>query len=358
MSFCGKVLKVSLYGESHSDEIGVKIEGLPEEKVDFAELNAFLDRRKAGNFPWSTTRSENDEPIVKGEFTCLNVIDGDVEIAIKNQNIRKSDYQNLSVCPRPSHADYVAFVKDKLTACPGGGGRFSGRMTAPMCIAGGIAKQLLSRRGISVLAYVSAVGSVNARSYLDGDVTEEEITEAQKKPLTCLGNADDIMTEIEKARADGDSVGGKVECVVFGMPVGIGDSDFDGLEGHVASAVFAVPAVKAVEFGLGTGFSDKRGSEANDPFVVEYDKVVTQTNNSGGINGGISNGMPILVRTTFRPTPSISKPQATVNLLTKKEEEIVIKGRHDACIVPRAVPVVEGMVALAILDLVLWEERK
>lgn len=341
---------VLIFGESHSDEIGVRIKRLPRgSAVDAALVQAFVDERKSGSNPWSTPRKEPDEVIFKEGITD-GVVTGDVLAVIKNVNARSSDYSPFRYTPRPSHADYAAITRDGENASIVGGGRFSGRMTAPLCIAGGIAVQLLEKIGVSVEAYVSEIGGVKGKSYLSGTVTQEEIKKAKESGKFSLSRCDEMTKAVIGARNAGDSVGGAIECIVFGVPAGAGDALFGGLESRISAAVFAVPAVKSVEFGLGTGFAEKKGSEANDEFCFRNGKVETVTNNNGGINGGISNGMPITLRVGVKPTPSISLPQKTVNLQTGEETTIEIKGRHDACIVPRAVAAVKAAVALAVLD--------
>ena len=349
-------IKVEIFGASHADEIGVRLTGIPRgEKVDVKAVQAFVDSRKASDNVWSTPRKEPDEVIIKSGVTD-GVTDGNKILAvIKNKAQRSSDYSPYRLTPRPSHADYVAIVKDKENADLNGGGRFSGRMTAPICIAGGIVIEILKRNGIEIGAYVSEVGGVKGRSYNDAEITMDEIIKAHCENDFALSNTGAMIDKIKECAMRGDSVGGKAECIVYGLPVGVGDALFDGLESKISAAVFAVPAVKAVEFGLGCGFSGACGSNVNDAFCVVDKKIKTVTNNNGGINGGISNGMLLTVRATLKPTPSISIPQKTVNLETMQETTIEIKGRHDACIVPRAVAGIKACVALAVYDAMLKE---
>lgn len=343
----GKNLTLEIYGESHAEKIGVKASGFPEIEVDFDKLDAFLARRKAGGGVFSTSRIEGDKPVFD------NLIDGKVKDCftadIYNQNKRSSDYANLLGKPRPSHADYVTFVKDGVTDFSGGG-RFSGRLTAPLCVAGGIALQYLETRGIKVHAYLSQVGDIYARSYKDGPILEEELLKDRQEIIPALTKKEKMTQAILNAKREGDSLGGKVECIVYGVPCGIGDNLFEGLEGKISALVYAIPAVKGVEFGDGFALCSMKGSQANDPLQFVDGKVVTQTNRAGGINGGISNGMEITLSVAFRPTPSISKPQKSVDLINRENVEIVINGRHDSCVAVRAVPCVESAVALAILD--------
>ncbi len=359
-----KFLKLEIYGESHAPEIGVKIGGIPVGcELSLNRVENFLSRRRSVNGVWSTPRREEDAPIILSGLEKTEtgyVVDGEINICIKNSNVRPSDYLDTAVVPRPSHADYAAFVRDgKISS---GGGRFSGRMTAPLCIAGGIAQELLDSIGIRVCAYISSIGGVDGASYkteesiaLHGiDVETENRLKASAFALLDESVRPQMEERIRAAAADGDSVGGTVDCVVQGIDAGmLGDAMFDGLEGKIAYSVYAIPAVKGVEFGAGFDISKMRGSEANDEFVIRDGDVATATNNSGGINGGISNGMPLTLRAAFRPTPSIAAKQRSVDLEKCEECELNVKGRHDSCIVPRAVPCVESAVSLAILDEIL-----
>lgn len=341
----GKRLSVEIYGESHAEKMSVLTCGFPEEAFDEEKLKAFLFRRKAGADIYSTTRTEPDEPV-------FHTVENGVLAEIYNRNADKSAYRALVGKPRPSHADFAWYMKDGTTDFSGGG-RFSGRLTAPFCIAGGIALQHLEKRGIFVGAYVSSVGNIAARSYKDGGLTKEEIEACRQGAFPSLDKQAELLRLIETAKKEGDSLGGTAECVAFGLPAGYGDHLFEGLEGKIASLLYAIPAVKGVEFGDGFSLSAMCGSEANDPLRYMGGKVVTTTNRSGGINGGVSNGMPITLRVAFRPTPSHGKVQKTVDLIAGTDTEIKISGRHDCCIVPRALPCVESAVALAILDEVM-----
>ena len=355
------ILDIDIFGESHSAEIGATLAGLPVgETFDVAKVAALAARRKSGKYLFSTPRREDDEAMWEG---CTDLgdgrmrIDGALTVRIRNGNIRPSDY-SYARTPRPSHADYCAWVKDGAAAAQSGGGRFSGRMTAPLVAMGGVAEALLERRGIRVAAYIGELGGVKGRSYADGELTYEDIAACLERPLPMLSNVEEAAAAVKAAQERGDSAGGVVECVAFGVPAGLGDALFEGLESKISAAVYAVPAVKGVEFGAGFDIAGMRGSESNDPFVVRDGKVITLTNHSGGINGGISNGMPVTFRAAFRPTPSISLPQRTVDLETMTETEISVKGRHDATVVPRAVAAVEAAAALALLDAVLLAEHE
>ena len=348
--FNGNKISVEIYGTSHAKEIGVIAKGFPTFEIDKEKLNFFLERRKASSSVFSTSRKEADVPIFNG--LTGNVLNSDWEAKIQNANVKSGDYNELYGKPRPSHADYSSFVKDK-TLDFAGGGRFSGRLTAPFCIAGGIAKQYLKKMGIKVCAYVSEIGKIKAKSYKTSKITTDMIEREITPEFPSLDKREDIINEIAVAKKNGDSVGGRIECVVSGLKAGIGDNLFSGLEGKISYLIYSIPGVKGVEFGLGFGLCSEFGSFVNDEFYFDNDIVKTKTNNSGGINGGISNGNDITLSVAMRPTPSIAKEQNTVDLVNKTNTKILIKGRHDACIVPRAVPVVESAVALALLDEIL-----
>ena len=342
-------LKLEITGGSHEKSLSLTLEGLPEgRRIDVELLQKFLDRRKSGKYAFSTPRKEADEVIFTEGMTD-GVISEKIKAEIPNNNTRPSDY-GYSVTPRPSHADYVA-VK-KYGAAPSGGGALSGRMTAALCVAGGIAKQLLASHGIKVLAYISEIAGIGCYTY-DNGVLNPDLIERCHDYAYPVADESKINAVDEKLRSialSGDSAGGIIECIVYNLPVGLGGPMTEGLEGRIALSLFSIPAVKSVESGLGRKIASLRGSDANDPFAFEDGKVVTLTNNSGGINGGISNGMPLTVRVSFRPTPSISKEQRTVNLEKGENDLIKVRGRHDVAFLPRAVAAVESAVSLVILD--------
>ena len=351
--FKGKSLLIEVYGASHSEKIGVKVKGFKKgQKFDKTLLQAFLDRRKPSASSFSTTRVEGDK-IVYAKGVKNDAFTGREFVAdIYNTNQRSRDYGERVILPRPSHADYVATVKYGDKFDHRGGGKFSGRLTAPMCIAGGICKQLLKEKGITVNAYIKSIGSVNGKGYFDVDVENFDFSKTENNfPLLDESVKEDMLNETTKAKEDLDSVGGTIECVIKGVPVGTGEYMFDSIESVISHLVFAVPAVKGIEFGLGFDFSKSLGSFANDEFYFDNDVVKTKTNNNAGINGGIANGMPITFRVVVKPTPSIAKKQNTVNLESGKDDTLEIKGRHDACIVPRAAVVIEAVTAIAIYDL-------
>ena len=351
----GNILKISVFGESHGTAIGAYISGLPAgERIDEEELFRFMSRRAPGKNKLSTQRKESDVP-----HFLSGVKDGIIEgtpicAVIKNSDQHSSDYSELADSPRPGHADLTAFFKWNGSADMRGGGHFSGRLTAPICIAGGIAKQILAKKGIFVGAHLAKVGSANDEAF-PLSPTKELFYEIANKdfPVINDGAGEEMKAQILAAREDLDSVGGIIECACIGVPEGLGDPMFDGVENRIARAIFGIPAVKGLEFGAGFACASMRGSENNDPLSIENGKVVSKTNNSGGILGGITSGMPIVFRTAIKPTPSISKPQETVSISKKENTVLQISGRHDPCIAHRAVPVVEAIAALVILDMIL-----
>ena len=346
----GNKLKVEIFGASHADEIGVKVEGFNGQKIDLDKLQEFVDRRKATNSAYSTKRLEQDKIIV--EYGVNNDrLEKSFKAVIKNQNQNSKDYSSLIKTPRPSHADYVAYSKYGDGYDYRGGGKFSGRLTAPMCIVGGICKQILKEKGIEISAYISQIGCVKGKSYKDADIEKIDLTKLDKNfPLLDESVKEQMLGEIERASKDLDSVGGIIECVIKGVPVGTGEYMFDSIESVISSLAFAVPAVKGIEFGTGFDLASMCGSKANDSFYYDNGIVKTKTNNNGGINGGLANGMPITFRVVIKPTPSIAKEQETIDLTTKQNVKISVGGRHDACITPRAVAVIESISALAIFE--------
>ena len=351
----GKQLRVSVFGQSHGKAIGVNIDGLPAgEAIDLDELNAFLDRRKPGKSPLSTARKETDTPVFLSGLEDGVTCGFPMCVMITNSDQHSSDYSELADKPRPSHADYTAHIKWGGHADMRGGGHFSGRLTAPLCVAGGIAKQILARRGVYVGAHLAAVGTEDDAPF-PLHPTKELFDAVATKPFPVLddGAGERMQALILEARQNLDSVGGIIECAAIGLPAGLGDPMFDGIENRLAAALFGIPAVKGVEFGLGFGSARLHGSENNDPFAVEDSKIVTTANRAGGILGGITTGMPVTLRVAVKPTPSISRPQQTVSLSAMEDTELVIRGRHDPCIAHRAVPVVEAVTATVILDLLL-----
>ena len=355
----GRALHVSVFGQSHGVGIGVVVDGLPAgEAVDLQELQAFMDRRRPGKNGLSTARNEADTPeflsglengLTSGTSLCA---------VIRNRDQHSTDYNDLADTPRPGHADYTAYVKWNGQADMRGGGHFSGRLTAPLCIAGGIAKQILARRGIFVGAHLAAVAGVEDACFPLHPTASQFAAVAQKAfPVLDDAAGEAMQGAILRAREEGDSVGGVIECAAIGVPAGWGSPMFDGMENRLAAALFGIPAVKGVEFGAGFAAALLRGSENNDPFAVEDGEIVTTQNNAGGILGGITNGMPLTLRVALKPTPSIAREQQTVNLRTGEETKLSIRGRHDPCVAHRAVPVVEAVCALVLLDVFLKENH-
>lgn len=324
----GKNLILEIFGASHAPEIGVKMRGFPcGEPVSLPELQAFLDRRRPGKSELQSKRSEPDETVILSGLKG-GVTDGtELCAVIKNTDVRREDYAGH--IPRPGHADFTAWTKYGLIHDMSGGGEFSGRMTAPLCIAGGVCLQYLARRGIKVSARIVEIA----------------------------GMTDNFDEHIKNAAQDGDSVGGIIECSVTGLPAGLGAELFGGLESGISALCFAVPAVKGIEFGAGFASAKMRGSEHNDPFCLDNGRIVTEKNDHGGILGGISTGMPIVFRVAIKPTPSIAKPQKSVDMDTMQKVSISVSGRHDPCIVPRAVPVIEAAAAIALADELLSHEK-
>lgn len=351
----GKILRVSVFGQSHGAAVGVVMDGLPAgEELDLEELQRFLDRRRPGKDSLSTARAEGDIPEFLSGLENGRTCGAPLCAVIRNSGQRSADYDELRDQPRPGHADYAAFVKWKGFADMRGGGHFSGRLTAPLCTAGGIAKQILARRGVYVGAHLSAVGPERDDPFPLHPTAElfEEIAE-KSFPVLNDGAGARMREAILAAKADLDSLGGVVECAAIGLPAGLGDPMFDGAENRLAAALFGIPAVKGVEFGAGFSAAALRGSENNDPFAVENGKIVTTTNHAGGILGGVTTGMPILLRAAFKPAPSIGREQKTVSLSRMESTTLTVHGRHDPCIAPRAVPVVEAVTACVLLDMLL-----
>ena len=325
----GENLKLEIYGASHSEKLDVILKNIPSgHKIDREKILEFMARRAPGNDPYSTPRKEKDEPIVTSGIENGMTTGEDIAAYIKNTNRHSSDYSSIRYTPRPGHADYTAYLKYGPDYDPTGGGAFSGRMTAPLCFAGAVCLQLLSELGVSI----------SAKPVMIGGVWNDEVKMKEK---------------ILRAKAEGDSVGGIIECTVKSFPVGVGGPMWEGIEGKISSSVFGIPAVKGIEFGRGFESAELNGSENNDDFIYNGEKITTETNNCGGILGGISNGCDIVFRVAFKPTPSIAKTQKTVDLRTNEPAEINVPGRHDPCVVLRAVPCVEAACAVALYDMLL-----
>jgi chorismate synthase len=327
-SIYGKNIKLSIFGQSHSAAIGAVIDGFPAGiSLDLEQLRRFMKRRAPGLSEISTSRKEPDEIQILCGLVNNTTCGAPLCVLIKNTDTKSSDYSNLRDIPRPGHADYTAYVKYGANHDTAGGGHFSGRLTAPLCAAGGICVQILRSRGIEITTEILQIGGV----------TQPDL----------------FTEEILNAKAKGDSVGGVIECTADGVPVGLGEPMFDGIENKIACAVFAIPGIKGIEFGSGFAGASRKGCENNDSFFIENQKVKTRTNHSGGVLGGITNGMPVVFRVAVKPTPSISIEQKSVSLSRLHNTSLQIKGRHDPCIVPRAAVCVESAAAVALYDLML-----
>ena len=350
----GEKIKISVFGESHGNGIGVVIDGLPSGvKIDMDSVLLQMARRAPGKDKTATPRKESDIPKVLSGMLNDTLTGAPLCAVIENTNTRSGDYSNLLTCPRPGHSDYTAFVKYNGANDIRGGGHFSGRITAPIVFAGSICRQILEKEGIKIAAHISSIGPVKDKLFDPVKIDDTLVAKLNSSSFALIDNSvEGKMREVvESARMNRDSIGGTIECAVTGIKAGIGEPMFDGVEGVIAKAVFGVPAIKAIEFGKGFELSEMLGSQSNDPFEYDGDRVVTKTNNCGGILGGITNGMPVIFRTAVKPTPSISQKQMTVDLQKKENTEIEIHGRHDPCIVPRAVPVIEAVTAIAIVNL-------
>ena len=353
----GSNIKLSIFGGSHTEAIGVVLDNLPaNEKIDLDAVRVQMARRAPGKDKTATTRAEADEPqILSG---LLNGVTTGAPLAaiIANTNTRSKDYSDLKVHPRPGHADYTAAVRYDGANDIRGGGHFSGRLTACLVFAGAVCRQILERRGVVIGAHALQVGAAKDKPFDPVHISAETLEDLSTRFFAVheAESENAMREEIEKARLDADSVGGVIECAAVGMPAGIGSPMFGGVENVLASILYGIPAVKGVEFGAGFGAAEMRGSENNDPFYYDEDGVVrTETNHAGGILGGITTGMPVVFRVAVKPTPSIGKEQKTVDLENKENSTLAIVGRHDPCIVPRAIPVVEAAAAIALLDMML-----
>lgn len=359
----GNRIKFSVFGQSHGHSIGILIDGLPAgERIDLNELDKFLERRRTGKSALSTQRREADRPIFLSGFK--DIIENEFLITcgaplcavIKNSDAHSGDYSEILDKPRPGHADYTAFLKWHGTADMRGGGHFSGRLTAPLCIAGGIAKQILARKNIFIGAHLAEVAGVQDDKFNDLKLSAELFNKLALKKFPVINDksGEKMQAEILNAAENGDSVGGIIECAILNMPAGVGEPMFDGVENNLAKVLFGIPAVKGVEFGAGFNAARMRGSQNNDAFRINKSgKIITETNNCGGILGGITDGMPVIFRAAIKPTPSVMISQKTISISRHENTELVIKGRHDPCIAHRAVPVTEAVTACVVLDMVI-----
>lgn len=357
-SYFGKNLKFAIEGESHGEFVAAEVTGLPAGfKVDKEALLAFMKRRQGGNLPFTTPRKEEDLPVFECGMTESLTTNGDKLIAkIYNGNVRSGDYKGFTDTPRPSHAEYTAQMRYGSDIDLRGGGHFSARLTAPLCAVGGILKQILESKGIYIGTHLYSVGSTADEPFSLTDVSRADFDKALLSdglPVLSEISKAKMVDELSEAVIEGDSLGGVVECAVLGLDAGYGDPLYDGLENRLASAMFGLGGVRGIEFGLGFEATKMRGSAHNDPFVIREGRVMTKTNNCGGIIGGISDGMPIVFRVAFKPTASISIEQDTVSLSKMENTKITVNGRHDPCIAIRALPCVESLVAAVIADLII-----
>jgi len=352
-AFWGKKIKFSIFGESHGAAIGGVLDGIKAgTKIDFDKIDYEMKRRNHRAF-YSTARDEKDAYEILSGIKDGVATGSPIGFIIRNKDQHSSDYINLNETPRPGHADYPAAVKHGGFNDYRGGGHFSGRITAPLTFAGSVARQLLEKDGIRIVSHIYSVGSVKSESILDTPLTDSKIDElhSMEFPVLSRQKAKAMEEEIMKHKTDCNSVGGIVECAVYGIEAGVGSPFFDSVESTISHMMFSIPAVKGIEFGRGFDISAMTGFDANDNYHISDGKVVADSNNNGGILGGITNGMPIVFRVAIKPTPSVFKTQRTVNLSTMTDDEITLKGRHDACIVPRAAAVVEAGTALCLADL-------
>ena len=351
-------INISIFGESHGEAIGVVIDNLPAgEKLDIEQIMAFMARRapKFGD-PSSTQRKEPDIPkIISGYYNGYTT-GTPLTCIIENTGQHSKDYTKMSEYARPGHADYSGNVRYNGFNDIRGGGHFSGRLTAPLVFAGAVAEQILERKGIYSGAHIYSISDVKDKPFDDVNISKDDILLIKSKKFpTVDDNAGIKMTEkVKQAKSNGDSIGGIVECCIVGLPAGVGSPIFDGIENIIATLIFAVPAIKGLEFGTGFDTAKMTGSQCNDEmYINNKNEIKSRTNNNGGILGGISTGMPILFKAAVKPTPSITKTQKTINFKTKENAEISVTGRHDACILPRVVPVIEAVANIAVLSLVV-----
>lgn len=350
----GSKIKLSIFGESHGNAIGITIDGLPAGfSIDMDKIMMEMARRAPGKSSLSTPRKESDIPEILSGYFEGKTTGAPLCAIIRNSNTKSKDYSKLKDVMRPGHADYTGAVRYRGFNDYRGGGHFSGRITAPLVFAGAICKQILEVKGIIISAHINSIGKIKDCSFLESDISDELLNSFKEKELPLINTKleDEMRQEILSARSSGDSIGGTIECAILGVSPGIGDPFFDSVESTLAHLMFSVPAVKGIEFGKGFDISKMRGSEANDEYYLENGNIKTKTNNNGGILGGITNGMPIIFNVAIKPTASIFKEQNTVNIVTMEETTLCIEGRHDPCIVQRALPVIEAVAAIGITEL-------
>lgn len=350
----GNKIKVSIFGESHGRAVGINIDGLPsgfildEEKILFE-----MARRAPGKNNLSTARKEPDMPEILSGYFNGRTTGTPLSAVIYNQDTRSKDYDKTKDYLRPGHADYSGLIKYDGYNDYRGGGHFSGRLTAPLVFAGAICKQILESKGIKIVSHISSIKEIKDEDFNSLNFNEDiENLKNEEIPLNNKGLEDKIRHEILQAKYNGDSVGGVIECMVYGLKAGVGDPFFDSVESTLAHLMFSVPAVKGIEFGLGFKMTEIFGSEANDEYYLDNENIKTRSNNNGGVLGGITNGMPVTFKVAIKPTASIAKIQNTVDINKKEEVSFRVEGRHDPCIVLRAIPVIEAVTAIGILNLI------
>lgn len=350
----GNNLKISIFGESHGNAIGINIDGLPAGiELDLDKIDKEMKRRAPGKSSISTSRNESDIPEILSGYFDGRTTGTPLCAIIRNSDTRSKDYGEVKNLMRPGHADYTGHIKYSGFNDYRGGGHFSGRITAPLVFCGAICKQILSQEGIEIGAHIKKVKNIEDKDFNYVNISRKELLNLQnlELPLLDLSKEEAIKNTILDAKNQGDSVGGIIECAVVGIDIGIGNPFFDSVESTLSHLLFSVPSIKGVEFGLGFDITDMYGSQSNDEMYYDGDTVKSKTNNNGGIVGGITTGMPIIFKVAIKPTPSISKQQNTVNIKDKKDDVLAIKGRHDPCIVQRAIPVIEAVTAIGIFDL-------
>lgn len=356
----GEKLCLEIDGKSHSDNIFVSLDGIKNGyKIDKEKIGLALQRRSPGKNDFSSPRKENDRAIFLSGFSNDFTDGTKITAEIKNNDAKSTDYESTKGLLRPAHADYTAYLKYGLDFDTSGGAHFSGRMTAPMVLMGEICRQILEQNGVKIVSHISEIHSVKDTPFDKTELTDEIVSSLNNADFPTLDSKAKakMLDEIAIAKANGDSVGGVIECAVLNFPSGVGDALFSSIEGKISSFMFAIPAIKGIEFGSGFFGSTLYGSQNNDEFAIENGEIITKTNNCGGILGGISNGMPIVFKVAVKPTPSIKKKQNTVDIFKMENAKIKIEGRHDTCIVPRAVAVVEAGTAIALLDILMSEGK-
>lgn len=355
-SVAGNKIKVSVFGESHGEAIGCVIDGLPAGvKLNMEDIYLQMSRRAPGKDKTATPRLEKDAPKIISGVLNDTTTGAPLAVIIENTNTKSADYSNVLKVPRPSHSDYPAYVKYGGFNDIRGGGHFSGRLTAPLVFAGAVARQYLAQKGIIIGAHIKRIGSVEDLAFDKNSISPELLSSLSEKTFSVIDSSSEekMRSEIERFRMERNSVGGEIECAAVGIPAGVGGNMFDTVEGTLAQILFGIPAVKGVQFGLGFDFCSSNAKDVNDGYEIKDGRVSLLSNNNGGVAGGITTGAPLVFSVAIKPTPSISLPQRSVNLETMQNEELVINGRHDPCIVPRAVSVVEAVCAIALLDLTL-----